>query len=76
MSHYTIDYAGLDPIAAHNHAIEDIEEYLGTKKFKELNEMFKPMMESLTLEQFMFYASFPGIQGYAAKAWYNYLKGL
>lgn len=67
---YTINYEGLDPIAKHNKAICDIKDYLGEDRFAHLVNLFRE--HPYTLEQFQLAASFAGIQGYPAKAWFNY----
>lgn len=74
MTHYTISYEGLDPIEKHNKAIADIKEYVGEDRFKDLTARFKEMSPSL--EQFELMVSFAGVQGYPAKAWFNYCYGL
>lgn len=72
--HYTVNYEGLDPIAKHNKAIADIKEYLGEDRFETLTEQFKN--RSPSFEQFELMVSFAGVQGYPAKAWFNYCYGL
>lgn len=75
MTSYTVNYEGLDPIAKHNKAIEDIKDYMGSERFEMLTELFKNEGE-MTLGQFEMVVSFAGVQGYPAKAWYNYIYGL
>lgn len=74
MTHYNVDYSGLDEVAKHNKAIQDIKDYMGEPKFEELTGMFKevPEPERPNLDKFELLVSFAGIQGYPAKAWYNY----
>lgn len=77
MTHYNIDYSKYDddPITKHNQAIKDIKEYIGEEKFDNLTQEFKSF-SWMSLEQFGFYVSLAGIQGYPVKAWYNYIYGL
>ena len=70
MTSYIINYEGLDPVAKHNQAIADTQEYLGPERFEKLTALFKE--QPYTLDQFQMAASFAGVQGYPAKAWYNY----
>lgn len=75
MTHYDISYEGLDPIAKHNKAIEDIKEYMTEARFNKLTEEFKKYPDT-TLEKFELYCSIAGVHGYPVKAWYNYCYGL
>lgn len=75
MTHYDVDYTGLDPIEKHNKAIQDIKEYLGESRFEELTTMFRED-EAITLREFQIAVSFAGVQGYPTKAWFNYCYGL
>jgi hypothetical protein len=70
MTHYNVDYSGMDEVAKHNKAIEDIKEYMGEERFTKLTALLKE--DSYTLSQFEMAVSFAGVQGYPAKAWYNY----
>lgn len=75
--HQIIDYAGLDPIAKHNKAIEDVKEFLGKEKFDKLTKEFREVpQDQMSLDKFTNYVSLAGIQGYPVKAWYNYIYGL
>ena len=74
---YTIDYSNeSDPIAKHNKAIEDIKEYVGEDRFETLTQQIKEEYPNMSLEQFQLVVSFAGVQGYPAKAWFNYCYGL
>lgn len=76
MAHYDISYEGLDPIAKHNKAIQDIKDYLGNDRFDIVTESAKNMDPPMTLNEFTVAMSFAGVQGYPVKAWYNYIYGL
>lgn len=71
--HYSVDYSSFtDEVAKHNCAIQDIKEYLGEERFKNITQIAKDQPEPFTLEQFTLAVSFAGVQGYPVKAWYNY----
>ena len=70
MTHYTVNYEGLDKVTKHNKAIQDIKDYLGEDRFNQITELVRK--DSYTLDQFRMAVSFAGVQGYPAKAWYNY----
>ena len=73
MSSYTVNYDELDPMAKHNKAIQDIKDYLGESQFFNLTDrLLDNWPQQPELEQFVMAVSFAGIQGYPAKAWYNY----
>lgn len=71
MSHYIKDYSSLDndPVAKQALAIQDIKDYLGAKKFK---QVCKLVHADQTATRTMFIRSlsaFVGIEGYPAEAW-------
>ena len=70
MTHYTVNYEGLDDVAKHNKAIADTKDYLGEDRLDKLTGLFRE--QPYTLDQFCLAASFAGVQGYPAKAWFNY----
>lgn len=72
MTHYDIDYSGLDPIAKHEKALQDIVDYMGRDKFDRLVESLRKG-EQLTLQHFRLVMSFAGVQGYPVKALYNHI---
>lgn len=72
---YEVNYEGLDPIQKHNKAIEDIRDYLGPDNFQKFTREFK-RVKDLSVDQFTFYASLVGVEGYPVKAWYNYCFGM
>lgn len=75
MTHYDIDYSNLDDVTKHNKAIQDIKNYLGNERFKELTRKFK-QEQDITLERFGLYCDIAGVRGLPVKAWYNYIYGL
>lgn len=73
MTHYNVDYAGLEGEAKLNKALDDIKEYMGVDKFNSLSTDFKANAPDLTLEQFSLFTSLCGVQGYPIQAWYEYI---
>ena len=67
--HYTVSYEGLSSQEKHDKALGDLKEYLGEDRFEQLTRELSRHPD-LTLEQFEFYASFAGVQGYPVRAWY------
>lgn len=68
--HYNISYSGLSPQAAHDKAIADIREYMGTDKYETLTAQFAGR-EPMPLAAFELVVSFAGVQGFPVKAWYS-----
>lgn len=68
--HYNVDYSGLDPQAKHDKAIADIREYMGNAKYEQIKAEFT-RGKVIPFEQFQFYLSIAGIQGYPVKAFYQ-----
>jgi hypothetical protein len=68
--HYNISYKGLSPQAAHDKAIADIREYMGSDRFETLTAQFA-RHEPMPLEVFELIVSFAGVQGFPVKAWHN-----
>jgi hypothetical protein len=72
--HYKVDYKGMSPEDKQKKAVEDIKEYLGEKKFNEMESKFK---EAGVVDpgQFEFICMVGGIEGYPVGAWYMSLFG-
>lgn len=72
MTHYNIDYSGLEPDEKYKKALEDIKDYMGADKFDELTEAFRAEGK-MPEGRFHNYVSLAGVSGYPAVAWYNYI---
>ena len=70
MTHYDVDYAGLQPQAAHEKAIQDIKDYLGDHKYAEVTALAKKH-SPMTTEQWAYNLLLSGIQGYPVRAWHD-----
>lgn len=70
-----IDYNKItNPVQERAEAMKDIKEYLGAKKFKEINEIFIKDANQLTRKIVRFELSmFVGIDGYPVEAWLDTL---
>jgi len=71
---YTTEYKGMTPTEKRDQAINDIKEYLGLKKFHQMNEQFKAAGK-IDAGQFEFICMVGGIEGYPVEAWYLTLYG-
>ena len=70
MTHYDIDYSK-SPAPTFD-AVQDIIDYLGEKKYKEIS----PMISRIThCGQFAMYCSIAGIHGFPVRAWYEHYHG-
>jgi hypothetical protein len=77
MSHYDIDYGGLDERTKEARAIQDIIDYLGQERFDYISTAIKQgMVEDMDLDAdaLRLPLSLAGVQGYPVTAWFNYLK--
>jgi len=70
MTHVDIDYTNrADKTAA---ALKDVEEWLGSKRFKDLSQHLKEYTDS---RQFAFVCSFAGFSGFPVIAFYEHIHG-
>lgn len=75
--HYTVDYGLLEGVAKQQKAIQDIKDYLGTRKYNEISREVRPHAEAGRMGRLQFTAQvemFAGISGYPAEAWADELK--
>jgi hypothetical protein len=73
MTHYNIVYTDLPPEEKSYKALQDIADWLGSKrKFRELTEAFIYEGSELTQQRFAFYCSLAGVQGYPVIAWWEH----
>lgn len=70
MSHYDIDYSGLTPQQAHEKALQDIQDYMGSERYAKLTALLSADKPT-SLEHFRITASFAGVQGYPVRAWHD-----
>ena len=71
--HYTKAYK-LNDIDRQKNAIKDIREYMGDKKFEEIEVMFK-QSKNMSQENFRQFCSLAGVYGYPVTAWHQHLYG-
>lgn len=78
MAHYEIDYSVItDENAKQEKALNDIRDYIGIDRFVKLTaEFVNAVNDGATEEQFHFWLSFAGIQGYPVSAWYKHCQSL
>ena len=78
MTHYDIDYTGLEGKAKVDKAIADVIDYTGQDRFDKLCQYLREFVERHegkvpTLGQIRIPLSFGGIQGYPVKAIHEFL---
>lgn len=69
MTHYTINYEHGYHEAKHQQAIADTKRYLSAHTYWQMTTKMRAEPIPL-LKVWMFYATFAGVQGYPAHAWY------
>jgi hypothetical protein len=75
VSHYTVDYSGLEGDAKRDAAIEDIIGYLGLEKFRKISAILSAAIGAGEEDDAIrFTLSFVGVQGYPATAWLEKLR--
>ena len=70
MTHYNVDYAGLEPYDARMKAIADVRDYVGEERFEILATNFR-QLSGISYDEFALMLSFAGIQGFPVKVLYN-----
>lgn len=68
MSHYEIDYKGMDANKKRTKALTDVKQFLGRAMY---NKIMTVAMECHCYRQFSFYAGFVGVQGYPVVAMWD-----
>jgi hypothetical protein len=78
MSHYTIDYSGLDAATAQTQAIADIIDYVGQEQFDRSTLALRDAIAcGCTLDECIIPMSlFLGVSGLPARAWFVYCGGV
>jgi hypothetical protein len=70
MSHYTIDYSGLDAATAQTQAIADIIDYVGQEQFDRSTLALRDAIACGCTSLFL------GVSGLPARAWFVYCGGV
>ena len=71
--HNTVNYTKLPQPEREKQALADVTEWLNQKQYQALTDLIRNKPDT-TLEQFAFYMSFCGVQGYPVEVFYNFIK--
>lgn len=72
---YYVNYAGMNPEARREAALEDIKTWLGPERFTLVENHIRPFAAQNDTMSFFIAASFAGIEGVPASEWFLHLGG-
>ncbi len=72
---YSVNYAGMDPEARREAALEDIKTWLGPGRFTLVENHIRPFAAQNDTMSFFIAVSFAGIKGVPASEWFLHLGG-